>query len=253
MRAGALTGSESRTDSKHDRRPARFNDRVAGRLTALGAVALLLGGCGAAALESEGPHTDPLESVSAEELYRRGRLLTEGGDHIRAEQYIAAAIQRGYDEERAMPALLQACLGASRLVAALQYAEPYLLRHPEHWPLRMLVASIHMGLEHPGQARDELERVLEDAPEEPPQAHYFLGVIYRDQLVDAARAEEHFQRYLVLSPDGEHREEAAAGIPHPINRPLPQRVPTPDAGADDDADADAGEGEGADDEAEQAQ
>lgn len=196
-------------------------------------------GCGAARSGAEdGPHNpDPLDDISGAELYRRGRLLGASGDFIRAEQYFAAAIQRGFSEDQAMPALMQVCIEASRLAAALSYAEPYLARHPDKWSLRMLVASIHMGLDHLERARDELERVLEDAPEEPPQAHYFLGVLFRDELLDAEQAAEHFERYLALAPEGEHREEAAAGISPQTSggASLPRRVdmPAESAGAED--------------------
>lgn len=203
---------------------------------------LLLAACGAASANSpdDDEPFDPLESVSAEELYRRGTLLSQAGDYIRAEQYLAAAIQRGFPEERAMPALMAACVEASRLVAALQYAEPYLARHPDHWTLRMLVASIHMGLDHHVRARDELERVVRDAPDDPPQAHYFLGVLYRDQFDDEAQAAEHFGRYLALAPDGEHTEEARAGLPRPEGSPrLPQRVPMREEPAEPPAEAPA--------------
>ena len=208
-----------------------------------------LAGCGAAeqGTAESSPNEDPLETITAAELYRRGRLLTEGGDHIRAEQYIAAAIQRGFDEEEAMPALMQACLEASRLVAALQYAEPYLERHPEHWSLRMLIASIHMGLDNHTRARDELERVLRDTGDDPPaQAHYFLGVLYRDPLEDEERSAEHFRRYLALAPDGEHREEATAGAGQDPAARLPQRVPMPEGESESEAESepgDASEGE----------
>ena len=133
-------------------------------------------------------------------------------------------MRRGFSEDEALPTLMNACVQASRLVAALQYAEPYLARHPEHWSLRMLVASIHMGLDHDERARLELERVLESAPEEPPQAHYFLGVLYRDRLGDANQAAEHFGRYLALAPDGEHEEEARAGTTAAEGAGLPVRV-----------------------------
>lgn len=156
---------------------------------------------------------DPLDSISGEELFRRGQVLTRAGDFVRAEHYLAAAIRNGYPEERALPALLRACIEAERLVAALSYAEPFLARHPSQWSLRLLVASIHMGLEHDARALEELERVLRDAPEEPPQAHYFLGVLYRDRLEDPETATEHFQRYVALAPDGPHVEEARAEIP----------------------------------------
>lgn len=170
-------------------------------------------GCGATSSAPRASAPDPLDTISAEELFERGVRLGRAGDFIRAEQYIAAAVERGFPEERAMPALMAACVQASRLSAALGYAEPYLARHPTQWSLRLLVASIHMGLRAHDRARDELQRVLRDAPEEPAEAHYFLGVLHRDALdgMDTARA--HFRRYLELAPDGAHRDEAVSTLP----------------------------------------
>ena len=134
-------------------------------------VMLALAACGGAQTGADEARADPLESIDAEELYRRGMLLARGGDYARAEQYLAASMDRGVEAERVVPALLAVCVEASRLAAALDYAEPYLEANPEQWSLRMLVASIRMGLGHHQQAREELERVLEDAPDEP-QAYY---------------------------------------------------------------------------------
>lgn len=187
-------------------------------------------GCGAQSPSGgSASNADPLDDVTGEELYRRGRLLAASGDFIRAEQYIAAAITRGFPEDEAMPALMQVCIEGSRLSAALSYAEPYLASHPGQWSLRMLVASIHMGLAHDERAREELERVIQDAADDAPQAHYFLGVLFRDRLADAERAAEHFGRYLALAPEGEHIEEARAGLPRspPDPSALPRRVEMP--------------------------
>lgn len=192
---------------------------------ALGSAVLTgcLAGCGGAQAPAGDESIDPLESVEAQELYRRGALLGGAGDYIRAEQYIAAAIDRGYPEDQAMPMLMQVCVEASRLVAALEYAEPYLMRHPSQWSLRMLVASIHIGLGHDERARDELMRVIEDAEDEPAQAHYLLGALYRDELEDPQASLLHFRRYLELEPDGPHRDEARAALP-PEERGLPRAV-----------------------------
>lgn len=185
---------------------------------------LCLASCGGASETSaRTAPPDPLDDISAEELFRRGVLLGEHGDFIRSEQYISAAVDRGFPEEQAMPALMKACVQSSRLDAALSYALPYLARHPSQWPLRMLVASIHMGLAQPQRARDELDRVLRDAPEEPAMAHYFLGVLLRDELDDLERARTHFRRYLALAPEGDHREEALAALPDE-ERDLPVRI-----------------------------
>ncbi|HJL19176.1 MAG TPA: tetratricopeptide repeat protein, partial [Sandaracinaceae bacterium LLY-WYZ-13_1] len=215
---------------------------------------LVLAGCGGAEASREPVPPDPLDTISAEELYARGAELARVGDFVRAEQYLAASIERGYPESEAMPALMHVCVQASRLVAALEYAEPYLARHPNEWTLRMLVASIHMGLEHPERARRELERVLETAPEEPAQAHYFLGVLYRDELGDEQAAAGHFRRYLAIAPEGEHRDEARAGLPAE-ERGVPRRVPMPiegeggaEPGAGAGSDSDSGSDSGSDSE-----
>lgn len=201
-----------------------------------------LAACGGASPRSttaEELTNDPLDGVSGEELFRRGGLLARAGDLIRAEQYFAAAIRNGFPEEEAMPALMHVCVEASRLVAALQYAEPYLARHPEAWSLRMLVASIHMGMQHDEQARDHLALVVRDAPEDAAQAHYFLAVLYRDRFEDRERAAEHFRGYLAIEPEGSHSEEARAGLSTEPNESsgqggsdadaprLPQRVEMP--------------------------
>lgn len=182
-------------------------------MRALSLLALLLAGCGGSPSAASSTSPDPLDNIRAEELFSRGVRLGQAGDFIRAEQYIAAAVERGFPEDRAMPALMAACVQASRLSSALGYAEPYLERRPGEWTLRLLVASIYMGLRQHERARDELERVLRDAPEEPPEAHYFLGVLHRDALADAELARDHFLRYLALAPEGAHRDEAIAGLP----------------------------------------
>ncbi len=201
-------------------------------------------GCGAASPgDQRAASPDPLDTVSAEELYRRGVLLVQSGDSVRAEQYIAAAIDRGFSEETAMPALMHACVSSSRLSAALTYAEPYLLRHPSNWPLRLLVASLHMGLAQHERARSELERVLRDAPDEPPEAHYFLGVLLRDELDDLEGARGHFRRYLAIAPQGDHRDEALAALPEEergIPRRMERHAPAPEEGPADAAAAPAG-------------
>ena len=171
------------------------------------------------------PPGDPIATVDPEVLYQRGVRLGQAGDFVRAEQYLSAAIERGFSEDRAMPPLLDACLRASRLVAALGYAQPYLTRHPEQWALRLVVASIHMGLGQPEEARSELERVLHDTPDAPPpQAHYFLAVLHRDAFDDADGARTHFRRYLELEPEGSHAEEARSSVLEPAGG-LPQPIP----------------------------
>ncbi|UJR84898.1 tetratricopeptide repeat protein [Sandaracinus amylolyticus] len=184
-------------------------------------VALAAIGCGGAQTQpDETPVTDPLSTVQAGELYERGVYLAQHEDYIRAEQYLVAAMQRGHDEHVVMPALLAACVRSSRLSAALGYAEPYLERHPDAWSLRLLVATIHMGLGEAENAHTHLLRVVEEHPDEA-VAHYMLGVLSRDDLANPAAAIASFQRYLELAPEGEHAPEARASIVRASSAPPP--------------------------------
>lgn len=217
-------------------------------------------GCGGPTVEVEvnptstATATDPLNEINAAELYRRGVLLGQHGDFVRAEQYLLAARNRGFDEDRVIPQLMEVCVRASRLSAALGYAEPYLESHPANWPLRVLVGSIHLGLGHLGDARGHLETALREGRTaearegrpEPAEAHYLLGIVLREQA-EILESREHFARYAELAPDGVHAEEVRAileePIPHqatpvpPPVRPettpvrLPNPSPAPESGA----------------------
>ncbi len=177
------------------------------------------------------PPGDPLDLVSAETLFQLGVEL-EATDSIRSEQYLSAALARGYPEAEVIPVILGVCVRVSRFGDALDYAEPYLERHPEDWALRVLVASIHMGLGHPNEAQRHLAVVLEVAPDAP-SGHYLMAIVARDALDDALLARSHFTRYLELAPDGEHASEArlelrrtdASGAPVPA----PVRLPSHEA------------------------
>jgi tetratricopeptide (TPR) repeat protein len=144
--------------------------------------------------------------LTAEELFARGITLADQGQLVRAEQYLSLAVARGYREERALPVLLKVCLAASRLRSALNYAEPYLARHPRDWKLRYLAASLYIGLEQPERARQELERVVTNEPAHA-AAHYLLAVLMRDSFSNVRAAVEHFQAYLKLEPRGDHAAE----------------------------------------------
>lgn len=175
-------------------------------------VALVLSACGGASTQpTRTQMPDPLDQVEAQELFRRGQQLAQMGDYVRAEQYLVAAMERGVTEAQVMPELMEVCVQSSRYSAALSYAEPYLAGHPEDWRLRQLVASILMGLGRPSDAVRELERVVISAPEEP-LPYFLLGVIQRDHLHSPVLARERFLRYLELSPEGPHAEEAQEGV-----------------------------------------
>jgi len=160
----------------------------------------------AAEPDSDGPGpADPVTEVEGDELFARAMSLAQGGDLVRAEQYIVAAMQQGYPEERALPTLLRVCVAASRMRVALGYAEPYLRRNPDDWPLRYLVASIHAGLGDLAAAQSELERVVEGAPDRP-KPRYLLAKVLLEQG-EIAAAEGHMRHYLTIAPEGEYARE----------------------------------------------
>jgi tetratricopeptide (TPR) repeat protein len=178
-------------------------------VTALAAPAL---GCGPEPRPpASAPPSDPLRGVSGAELFQRGLAMAEGGDYVRAEQYMTSAIHRGHPEEKVLPALLRVCLASSRLRAALAHAEPYLERHPDAWSLRYLVATIYLGVGDVERARAALERVIADAPGQP-DAYYLLGVVLRDEVGDRPMAARRFVRYLELAPTGAHADEVRGAL-----------------------------------------
>lgn len=202
------------------------------------AVALPLGlwaGCGAARSDAP-PPGDALDQIEAAQLFHLGNELAERGDSIRAEQYLSAAMARGYPEAEVIPRLMDVCIGASRLSAALGYAEPYLTHHDEDWALRLLVATLQMSLHQNEPARGNLERVLADRPDEA-SAHYLLGVLLRDRFAATTDANVHFSRYLELDPGGRHAGEARLSIDGRYVPPAapsePAEEPPPDAEAGD--------------------
>jgi hypothetical protein len=211
---------------------AHARERVLGLgvVLAVASVGPLASGCGGPSVEVRSGEraqvADPLDSITPEELFRRGLVLSQHGDYVRAEQYLLASRGRGFDERRVIPALMEVCVRASRLSAAIGYAEPYLESHPDDWALRILIGSIHLGLGHLGDARAHLERALRDGRPEPAEAHYLLGIVLREQteLVDA-RA--HFARYAELEPSGSHMEEVGAILREPephVAHPVPPTV-----------------------------
>ncbi|HVW25511.1 MAG TPA: tetratricopeptide repeat protein [Polyangiaceae bacterium] len=128
---------------------------------------------------------------------------------MRAEQYLSAAIDRGYDRGKALPLLLRVCLSSSRLRAALTHAEPYLRDHPEDDALRYIVAIVHMGLGKMDEARLDLTELLHHDGNNA-EAHLLLGIL--DSRTDAAAARDHFRSYLDLAPHGEHAGEARSRL-----------------------------------------
>ncbi len=166
----------------------------------LGLALPALGGCGAGAQAATPPATAQ-QAPSAAWLMDEGRAAAARGDTVRAEQYIVLAIDRGYDERRALPLLLAVCVKGSRLRAALNHAEPWLRDHPNDSALRYLVATIDVGLGDDESARQELEALLREEPDHA-EALFLLGLLELDHDPETANAR--LIEYLRLTPTGRH-------------------------------------------------
>ncbi len=188
---------------------ARWSGRLWAAWTSVLTVLVVVAGCATshATQRQEDPPADPLRTASAESMYVRGTESARNGDYIRAEQYLSVALERGYPRGKVVPQLVKVCIAASRLRAGLAYAEPYLSQHPKHWPLRVLVATIRIAVRDYAEARMELERVVQHAPNQP-HPHYLLATLLRDHFAEPAEVEQHFESYLKLEPRGVHSEEA---------------------------------------------
>jgi tetratricopeptide (TPR) repeat protein len=179
---------------------------------ALAVLAIALAGCAKAPVDKTAAKIKTIEAEEApDKLLARGRAFAAVGDLARAEQYLAAAIDRGADPRAAMPLLLRVCADQQRYRAAIDYAEPQLKKHPDDYRLRFVVASFYTTIGDTAAARDELERIAKERPEFAP-AHFALGVLLRDEAGDVVSADGQFREYLRLEPRGAHAEEARASL-----------------------------------------
>jgi tetratricopeptide (TPR) repeat protein len=173
---------------------------------------LLLPACAAGpkrATDASVGRTPTVATPDAAELAERGRIAASRGDSVRAEQYLALAIERGADQRELLPLLLSVCVSSSRMRAALDHAAPYLEQHPEDDSLRYLIATIHVALGQTEEARASLELLLHRDPQSP-EAHYLLGVLDAQDAPETAR--EHFRAYLDVAPRGRHAAEVRSRL-----------------------------------------
>lgn len=186
-----------------------FRSRRGAFVLPLFTLLLSLGCSGSQVLTPQSGASAGKETPSTTELVSQGRRAAEGGDAVRAEQYLSLAIEQGADRRVVMPILLQACLDSSHLRAALNHAEPYLLEHPEDEKLRYLVANLHLGLGQLVPARRELELLLQRNPDSP-DAHYLLGIL--DFEVDTDSAREHLLSASKHTQDRDQRIEVTSRL-----------------------------------------
>lgn len=152
------------------------------------------------------PPLDPIESVRASELRAQGLDFARSGDLTRAQQYLAAAHAKGFDEGLVLPEIVKVCVAASRLHTALSYAEPYLDRHPGDAAMSYVVGSIHLALGNLQKASGHLNGALEPG-------ELLIDAAYSLALVENRRgrgglARKHLQHYLSVAPKGRYAVRA---------------------------------------------
>lgn len=172
-----------------------------------GVLSVLLSACGGSATgpRSVTPNQEAIAVQNRKELVIRGREAMRRGDSIRAEHYFALALEQGYDPAELLPELLAVCLSSSRLRSALNYAEPYLRKHPKDASLRYLVATVHLGLNQTHAAKQELYTVLRH-DSTLADAHFLLGMLEFEAA--PIRARQHLAAFLKLRPEGDKASEA---------------------------------------------
>lgn len=149
-----------------------------------------------------------------DKLFAEGKALAALGDSVRAEQYLAAALAGGGDDKAITPLLVQVCVNDGRLRSAIEYAEPYVRKHPDDVRARYLLGTLYGGIGAFDRARAEYEAVIAAKPDTP-EPHWALALLLRDDLNDQPNATIHFREYLRLAPTGAHADEARASIKDP--------------------------------------
>ncbi|MEM8606791.1 MAG: tetratricopeptide repeat protein [Myxococcota bacterium] len=147
--------------------------------------------------------------VSARDLFEEGVWHAAKGDSLRAEQYLSAARDRGFPSNEVVPWLVAACVASSRYRAALAHAARHLRQHPSDSSVRLVVANIYDALGDFGNARIELQRIVEEDPKNA-LSHYRLGLLYEERFQAHELATRHLSMYRQLDPKGEHVAEVEA-------------------------------------------
>ncbi len=152
------------------------------------------------------PPDDPIANVGAAQLRSQGLAFARRGDLIRAQQYLSAAMQKGFDEQVVVPELVKVCVASSRLRAALAFAEPYLDRHPQDAGMQYVVGTIHMALGNLHRATEHLAGALEPG-NLMHDAYFSLAMIAHERgQFDVER--EKLEHYLDARPDGRYAAKA---------------------------------------------
>lgn len=177
----------------------------------VGFLALLLVACASKNAEMRATYATFNSERTPDKLLARGKAFATLGDTTRAEEYYAAALEAGGNEKEIMTLLLEVCVRDGRYRAAIEYARPYIQRHPDDVRCRYVLGTLYQAVAEPKNARTELEVVVHTMPDEA-DPHFALATILRDEDKDLVAAEGQFREYLRLAPNGNHAEEARASL-----------------------------------------
>jgi tetratricopeptide (TPR) repeat protein len=168
----------------------------------------LLGACAAPQTRVDTAEASAIRARAAQdEMLRQSQVFARAGDWMRAEQYVALALEQGADSARATRLLVDACVRGQRYRAAAEHAERHLRTHPADSELRLVRALLLLGLDEPTSAARELEQLLRLDPAHA-LAHFALGSLQLENVRDPISADKHFRAYLALAPQGEYAERA---------------------------------------------
>ncbi len=183
------------------------NPNTLGKAAAFLALLILSASCMSQRQAAKGPPpVDPITNVAADELRTSGLAFGRRGDLIRAQQYLSAALEKGYEETVVVPELVKVCIASSRLRAALSFAEPYLAHNPGDAGMQYVVATIHMALGNLREALKRLDGALR-ADELMTDARYSMAVVaFRQGDLPSARMR--LEEYLRFAPKGRYAPHA---------------------------------------------
>lgn len=182
----------------------------------------------------------------AKTLVERGKAFAAIGDHTRAEEYLASAIEAGAQPRDVLPLLMDVCVQTGRYRSAIQHGENHLRKHPHDMRTRVMVGALYAAINESKQAKEQLAQVIASEPiadgeiaegvdaqtsaQSSPgpvrlqaQAHYLLAIVARYTDNDVVGADRHFREYLRMEPNGSHAEEARASL---LKRMAPQGPPS---------------------------
>jgi tetratricopeptide (TPR) repeat protein len=174
-------------------------------------LACLTMGCSSKAQQLRANITEYNAERTPDKLIARAKAFAVVGDTTRAEQYYAAALEVGAPDASVTPQLVEVCIRDGRYRAAIEYAAPYVKRHPADLRMRYVLGTLYQGIGDARSAREQLEAVVGKSPEQP-DPHYALGILLRDDVSDLVAADDQFREYLRLAPNGPHADEARASL-----------------------------------------